>query len=353
MLEFRKTPPARLEVRIHGDRTFKLMSTAALLAMLANVGAGVATGQMLYYVLAAVLLVPGVWLRRIYGGTTCYVEKARGKVVLHPGVSGKNEAKREEWPDKEITEARILSRQVFVGKEKVDRFAVGLTRRSLRPTALVQVDDIAEAVEYAVRLSRLLKCEVVDASVQPPQRYTPEEIANLRRRASAVDEAGDTVSRPASIERRRKGSGYEYRWKRQSGRGVAIFGVLGSLLLLGPFYAYQFLYLLWPFVLWLPAAWCFYRALEEWAVIYSLQIEPGGMIFVDGRRANKPLNLRWEQIRGIRRVPGKAGAELVELRAAKPQRIHCQSRAQAAYLEEQLTRAQQRFGPAPDPARKL
>jgi hypothetical protein len=351
MLAYQTSPQNRLQVRIHGPGILSTLSVVSFLFAVINAVLGVVLENWLYYLVAAALFVPAVALRRAYGGRVMYVEKGRGKILLHPGVVEKGEPRKMEWPEIELTEARMWTRQVFVGRDKQTRILVGVTRRQLKPTPLVETDSLEEAVEFAMRLCRVLRCEIVDATVQPPVRVPYDQLGALRKRLTADLEEGERTPRPAAVTRQRKGGGYEYRWKRQNSRGVVAYGVMGGVLLLLPLYLLQITYLYWPMLLWVPAALFGYLGFFEWATLYTLTLDAQALTYVDGRRANDPRQVKWEVLRGVRRLPGGGAAARIEIRTLRPFHIYCASTAVAAYLEEQIGRFQQRFGAAAAGAR--
>jgi hypothetical protein len=342
LLVYQKSPQNRLEVRIYGPRILNTLSRIAFLFGLINVALGVVFENWLYFLVAAGLFAPAIALFRVYRGRVMYVEKTRGKVLLHPGVVEKGEPRKLEWPEMELTEARMLTRQVFVGREKETRILVGVTRRSLKPTLLVETDSLEEAVEFGLRLCRVLRCEIVDATISPPVRVPYEQLGALRKRLTAEMEEGERTPRPAAVSRQRKGGGYEYRWKRQNSRGVVFYGVVAAVLTLSPLYLMQLMYVYWPMLMWIPAAGLVYLAFFEWATLYTLTMDPQSLTYVDGKRANDPRKVKWEVVRGVRRLPG-AGTRL-ELRTLRPFPVECGSPAVAAYLEEQIGRFMQRYG---------
>ena len=347
MLVYQKSAPNRLEVRIYGPKSFRALSTLTILIVLINVALGVVFNNAIYFILAAVLMVPAVALRRIYRGRVMYVQRGKGKILLHPGVVVKGEPRKLEWPEMELTEARMIQRQVFVGRDKESRIIVGLTRRALKPTPLVEVDNLEEAVEFAIRLCRTLKCDLVDATVAPPGKYPTENVFDLRKKLSAGDmDEGDRVTRPSGIDRRRKSGGYEFRWKRQNRPGTILYTTLGLIFFLLPIYILQSSYSYLPLLMWLPAGLFAYLAFFEWATIYNLTVDAQNLTYIDGRRANDPRQLKWELVRGLRRVGGKGRIPQLEIRTLRPFQIYCSDAAITGYLEEQIGRFVQKYGPA-------
>ncbi len=344
MLKFAKTPRHRVEVRIYGPPFMRFLSISATVLMLTNLGLGLGLHNTIYYLLAGSLLIVAVVARVVYRGHTMYVEKKGRRIFFVSGVKNE-ERKKIQWPEKELTEARLYSRVVYVGKEPITKYIVGITRRALRPTRLVEVESLEDAVNFAIRLVRALRCSLVDARASKRERYDWSEISALRRKLYVTErQEGERVARPPAIKRLRKSGGYGYEWaKKNSARAVPYF-VLSILMLLAPIYVMQqSVYpILWPMLLWLPSGGFGYLAFRQWATCYILELDGEHLKFRIESQDGSHRKIKWEQIRGLRRVGSKLKAKELDVRTPRPLKINCCTPENLAYLEEQIERFRER-----------